>query len=176
MKSEILILGSTGSIGYAFTENLISKNIPVTVLVRNVKKAENLFKGSPMVEIIEGDVQDLSLLKQISKDKKYIFHGINYPYNEWFGNMDTATQKVIEAASQNQAMIIFPGNVYNYGNIPLIREDSPEKPCSKKGALRVEIEKMLRDAAQSRKCKVLNVCLPDFWGPNVLNYGIKANF
>lgn len=176
MKSEILILGSTGSIGYAFTENLISKNIPVTVLVRNVKKAENLFKGSPMVEIIEGDVQDLSLLKQISKDKKYIFHGINYPYNEWFGNMDTATQKVIEAASQNQAMIIFPGNVYNYGNIPLIREDSPEKPCSKKGALRVEIEKMLRDAAQSRKCKVLNVCLPDFWGPNVLNEGIRPVF
>ena len=176
MKTEILILGSTGSIGYAFTENLISKNIPVTILVRNLKKAENLFNGSPIVEIIEGDVQDLSLLKQISKDKKYIFHGINYPYNEWFGNMDTATQKVIEAASQNQAMIIFPGNVYNYGNLPLIKEDSIENPCSKKGALRVEIEKMLRDAAQSGKCKVLNVCLPDFWGPNVLNEGIRPIF
>lgn len=176
MKSEILILGSTGSIGYAFTENLISKNIPVTILVRDPKKAENLFKGSPIVEIIEGDVQDLSLLKQISKDKKYIFHGINYPYNKWYGNMDTATQKVIEAASQNQGMIIFPGNVYNYGNIPVIKEDSPEKPCSKKGALRVEIEKMLRDAAQAGKCKVLNVCLPDFWGPNVLNEGIRPIF
>lgn len=176
MKSEILILGSTGSIGYAFADNLISKNTLITVLVRDVKKASNLFQGSPLVEIVQGDVQDLEVLKHISKDKKYIFHGINYPYDKWFGNMDSATQKVIEAASQNQAMIIFPGNVYNYGNLPLIHEDSPQNPCTRKGALRVELEIMLRKATEAGKCKVLNVCLPDFWGPNVLNEGIKPVF
>ncbi|PWK29352.1 nucleoside-diphosphate-sugar epimerase [Arcicella aurantiaca] len=176
MKSEILILGSTGSIGYAFTENLISKNIPVTILVRDLEKAQNLFAGSTSVEIIKGDVQDLALLKEVAKDKKVIFHGINYPYNKWFGNMDLATEKVIEAASVNNAMIIFPANVYNYGTLPIIKEDSIENPCSKKGALRVEIEQMLRDAAKVGKCKVLNVCLPDFWGPNVLNEGIRPVF
>lgn len=176
MKSEILILGSTGSIGYAFADNLISKNTSITVLVRNVQKASNLFKENPLVEIVQGDVQDLELLKRISKDKKHIFHGINYPYDKWFGNMDTATEKVIEAASQNQAMIIFPGNVYNYGNVPLIHEDSPQNPCTRKGVLRVELEKILFEAAQAGKCKVLNVCLPDFWGLNVLNEGIKPIF
>jgi nucleoside-diphosphate-sugar epimerase len=176
MKSEILILGSTGSIGYAFAENLISKNIAITVLVRDVAKAKNLFKSNPKVEIIKGDVQDLELLKKISADKKYIFHGINYPYDKWFGNMDTATLKVIEAASLNKATIIFPGNVYNYGNLPLIKEDSPQNPCTRKGALRVELEKMLYDAANEGKCKVLNVRLPDFWGSNVLNEGIKPIF
>jgi nucleoside-diphosphate-sugar epimerase len=60
--------------------------------------------------------------------------------------------------------------------LPIIKEDSIENPCSKKGALRVKIEQMLRDAAQSGKCKVLNVCLPDFWGPNVLNEGIRPVF
>lgn len=176
MKSEILILGSTGSIGYAFADNLISKNISITVLVRDVQKASKLFKGNSLVEIVQGDVQDLVLLKSISKDKNFIFHGINYPYDKWFGNMDTATAKVIEAASQNQAMIIFPGNVYNYGNLPMIHEDSPQNPCTRKGALRVELELMLREAAQVGKCKVLNVCLPDFWGSNVLNEGIKPFF
>ncbi len=176
MKSEILILGSTGSIGYAFAENLISKNIAVTVLVRDVTKANNLFKSNPIVEIIKGDVQDLELLKKISVDKKYIFHGINYPYDKWFGNMDTATMKVIETASLNKAMIIFPGNVYNYGNLSLIKEDSQQNPCTRKGALRVELEKMLYDAAYGGKCEVLNVRLPDFWGPNVLNEGIKPVF
>ena len=176
MKSEILILGSTGSIGYAFADNLISKNIPITILVRDVQKASNLFKGNTLVEIVQGDVQDLELLKSISKDKKFIFHGINYPYNKWFGNMDVATEKVIEVASSNKAMIIFPGNVYNYGNLPLIREDSPQNPCTRKGALRVELEKMLEDAAEAGKCSVLNVRLPDFWGPNVLNEGIKPLF
>jgi nucleoside-diphosphate-sugar epimerase len=176
MKSEILILGATGSIGYAFAENLSSKNIPFTVLVRDIEKANKLFKNNPIIEIIKGDVQDLELLKKISADKKYIFHGINYPYNQWFGNMDSATQKVIEAASLNKAMIIFPGNVYNYGNLPLIKEDSPQKPCTRKGALRVELEKMLSDAALSGKCTVLNICLPDFWGPNVLNEGVRPIF
>ena len=176
MKSEILILGSTGSIGYAFADNLISKNIAITVLVRDVAKANNLFKSNPLVEIIRGDVQDLVLLKQLSTDKKYIFHGINYPYNQWFGNMDTVTIKIIEASSINKAMIIFPGNVYNYGNLPLIREDSPQNPSTRKGNLRVELEKMLYEAANAGKCKVLNVCLPDFWGPNVLNEGIKPIF
>ena len=176
MKSKILILGSTGSIGYAFADNLISKNIPITVLVRDVQKASNLFKGNPLVKIVEGDVQDLALLKSISNDKNFIFHGINYPYNKWFGNMNTITENIIEAASHNQAMIIFPGNVYNYGNISLIEEDSPQNPCTRKGALRVALEKMLKDAAEVGKCKVLNVCLPDFWGPNVLNEGIKPIF
>ncbi len=176
MKSEILILGATGSIGYAFAENLSSKNIPFTVLVRDTEKANKLFKNNPIIEIIKGDVQDLELLKKISANKKYIFHGINYPYNQWFGNMDSATQKVIEAASLNKAMIIFPGNVYNYGNLSLIKEDSPQNPCTRKGALRVELEKMLSDAALSGKCQVLNVCLPDFWGPNVLNEGVKPIF
>jgi nucleoside-diphosphate-sugar epimerase len=176
MKSEILILGATGSIGYAFAENLCSKNISITVLVRDVEKANKLFKNNPNIEIIMGDVQDLSILKKISADKKYIFHGINYPYDQWFGNMDTATQKIIEAASLNKAMIIFPGNVYNYGNLPLIKEDSPQNPCTRKGKLRVELEAMLFDAAQLGKCTVLNVCLPDFWGPNVLNEGVKPIF
>ena len=176
MKSEILILGSTGSIGYAFAENLISKNIAITVLVRDVAKANKLFKLNPIVEIIRGDVQDLELLKKMSADKKYIFHCINYPYDKWFGNMDTATMKIIEAASQQKATIIFPSNVYNYGNLPIIKEDSPQNPCTRKGALRVELEKMLYKAANAGKCKVLNVCLPDFWGPNVLNEGIKPIF
>lgn len=176
MQSEILVLGSTGSIGYAFTENLLRKNIPVSIIVRDVAKAKNLFKDFDNLEIIKGDVQDLNLLKQVSADKKYIFHGINYPYDQWFGNMDVVTAKIIEAASINQAMIVFPGNIYNYGKTPLIKEDSPEHPCTRKGALRVELKKMLKDAAHTGKCKVLDVCLPDFWGPNVLNAGIKPIF
>jgi hypothetical protein len=37
-----------------------------------------------------------------------IFHGINYSYEAWKGNMQQATQNVIEAASLNKAQIIFP--------------------------------------------------------------------
>ena len=173
----ILVLGATGSIGYAVTANLLARKFPVTILVRNRAKANLLFPNDPTLTIVEGDVQDAALLNRISFDKNFIFHGINYPYNKWFGNMDTATQKVIDAAAQNHATIVLPGNVYNFGNTkePIL-ENSRTNPCTRKGQLRVEIEAMLEQAANAGKCNVLNVRLPDFWGPNVLNEGVKPIF
>lgn len=172
-----LVLGATGSIGYAVAANLLARQLPVTILVRNRAKAEALFAQVPTLTIIEGDVQDAALLTRIAAGATHIFHGINYPYNEWFGNMDTATQKVIEAAAQHRATIVFPGNVYNFGHSKEpIREDSHPAPITRKGQLRVDIEAMLERAADEGRCPVLNVRLPDFWGPNVLNAGVKPIF
>ncbi|CCH54373.1 NAD-dependent epimerase/dehydratase [Fibrisoma limi BUZ 3] len=177
-QPTILVLGATGSIGYAVTENLLARQLPVTILVRNRAKAEALFLNQPTLTVVEGDVQDAELLKRVAADKDFIFHGINYPYNQWFGNMDTATQKVIDAASQRGgAVIVFPGNIYGFGKATEpIREDSPVNPIARKGQLRVEIEAMLEKAAKAGHCRVLNVRLPDFWGPNVLNDGVRPIF
>ncbi|MBC3792818.1 NAD(P)H-binding protein [Spirosoma utsteinense] len=174
---DTLVLGATGSIGYAVTANLLARQLPVTILVRNRAKAEALFPDAPTLTIVVGDAQDAALLNRVAIGKTHIFHGINYPYNEWFGNMDTVTQKVIDAAGHQKATIVFPGNIYNFGNTrELIREDSSPNPITRKGQLRVEIEAMLERAAKAGKCRVLTVRLPDFWGPNVLNAGIKPIF
>ena len=175
-----LILGATGSIGYAVAANLLARQLPVTILVRNRAKAEILFPNQPTLTVVEGDVQNAKLLGEVAAGKDFIFHGINYPYNQWFGNMDTATQKIIDAATKNYAQpglaqpglaqpglstIVFPGNVYNFGNTSeSIREGSRPNPCTRKGQLRVELEAMLEQATNAGKCRVVNVRLPDFWG------------
>lgn len=172
-----LILGATGSIGYAVAANLLARRLPVTILVRNRAKAEALFSNEPTLTIVEGDVQNTALLNQLAIGKSFIFHGINYPYDQWFGNMDTVTQHIIDAAAQTRSTIVFPGNVYNFGNTQEpIRENSQPQPCTRKGRLRVELEAMLERAAGMGQCRVLNVRLPDFWGPNVLNEGVKPIF
>ncbi|RYF48244.1 MAG: NAD-dependent epimerase/dehydratase family protein, partial [Cytophagaceae bacterium] len=172
-----LVLGATGSIGYAVTANLLARQMPVTILVRNRAKAEALFQQQATLTILEGDVQDAALLSRVAVNKDFIFHGINYPYDKWFGNMDTATNKVIDAARQANSVIIFPGNVYNFGRATEpIREASVPNPCTRKGQLRVEIEAMLEQAASAGKCRVMTARLPDFWGPNVLNDGIRPIF
>lgn len=177
---DVLVLGATGSIGYAVTANLLARRLPVTILVRNRAKAIALFPDAETLTIVEGDVQDADLLNRTGVNKTHIFHGINYPYNEWFGNMDTVTWKVIDAAASGangKATIVFPGNVYNFGNTrELIREDSRPNPNTRKGRLRVDLEAMLEQAAGAGKCRVLNVRLPDFWGPNVLNAGVRPIF
>ncbi len=182
-----LVLGATGSIGYAVTANLIARGLPVTILVRSRAKAERLFPNAPTLTILEGDVQDKVLLSHIAAGRRpnaptHIFHGINYPYHQWRGNMDRATQNVIEAAALTGATIVFPGNVYNFGKIgEPIREDSLPNPISQKGQVRVELEARLEQATRADRkgnspVRVLNVRLPDFWGPNVLNAGVKPIF
>ena len=176
-QPETLILGATGSIGYAFTQNLLDRGLPVTILVRNRSKAANLFPNAPTLTIVEGDAQDGERLIKLATGKAFLFHGLNYPYDKWFGNMDTVTQKVIDAAAVSRATLIFPGNIYNFGLMrEPIREDSRPAPCSRKGGLRVELEKMLEEAARAGRCRVLTVRLPDFWGPNVMNAGVRPVF
>ncbi len=144
--------------------------------MRNREKAEKLFGKNDLLEIEEGDVTDLEKLKEVAKDKQFIFHGINYPYNLWEGNMKKATENVIEAALQNKATIIFPGNIYEFGNVKEITEDKVANPQTKKGKIRLELFDMLKQAADEGKCKVIFVRLPDFFGPNVTNGLIKPVF
>lgn len=169
MITDYLITGSTGSIGFAFTRTLIENKIPTTLLVRNMQKAEKLFGKQKTLEIIEGDVMDLDLLKELARKKKFIFHGVNYPYDQWEGNLKRATQNLIEAAAVNKATIIFPGNIYEFGNVKEISDESVPKPTTKKGQIRLELFQILKLAAESGKCRVIYMRLPDFYGPNVVN-------
>ncbi|MBC8153382.1 MAG: NAD(P)H-binding protein [Bacteroidetes bacterium] len=172
-----LILGATGSIGCAITQNLLARQWPVTILVRNRAKAEKMFSHTPSLTILEGDVQDRDALIRAAVSNDFIVHAINYPYNEWVGNMASATQNVIEAATQAKATIVFPGNVYSFGKTRQpIREDSLPNPDTRKGQLRAELEVSLETAARAGRCRVINVRLPDFWGPNVVHEGIAPVF
>lgn len=169
MKSNYLVLGATGSIGYAFTKTLIENNTPVTILVRNKEKAKKLFRGDPLVEVVEGDAMDLEKLREVADGKQFIFHGINYPYDKWENNMDLVTGYVIVTASHNNATIIFPGNIYEFGNVKEITDDMVPKPTTKKGRIRLKLFDMLKSATDEGKCKVIFMRLPDFFGPNVVN-------
>jgi nucleoside-diphosphate-sugar epimerase len=88
--------------------------------------------------------------------------------------MKSITSNVIDSATQNRATILFPGNIYAYGNMKdPIQESSVPVPVSKKGRLRNDMEFMLQKAASCGLCRVINLRLPDFWGPNVNNGLIK---
>src|SRR3546814_523521 len=72
----------------------------------------------------------------------------------------------IDAAAQAGARLILPGNVYNYGPDAgaLVREDSPQHPVTRKGAIRVEMEGMLRIAVAKRGLRTLVVRAGDYFG------------
>jgi nucleoside-diphosphate-sugar epimerase len=140
MKKKYLVLGATGSMGFAFTNELLRRGIETDILVRNRDKAEKLFQRNPLLRMHVGEVADRELLMRISGDKDVIFHGINYPYQHWEKFMEPVTAMIIEAAARNAATILFPGNIYAYGDIKEpIREETISNPGTKKGKIREEL-------------------------------------
>lgn len=168
-RPDYLVLGATGAIGSAVVEALLKHGNKVSVLVRNRRKIERLFGDTDKIEVIEGDALKPEDVNMAASEKKYITHAINFPYDKWENNMEKVTQNVIEAAALNKSTILFPGNIYNFGMLTPILEDSPALPVSRKGHIRVKLESMLKTAAEASQCRVVNLRLPDFYGPNVVN-------
>lgn len=177
MTTKYLVLGATGSIGYAFTKELISKGIKVTIFVRRKEKAQELFGNNSLLEVVVGDVTNLKELKKASSNKEFIFCGINVPYQMWETQMENIISNVILSAKQNRATILFPENNYAFGNITTpITEKTIPHPTTKKGEIRLNLVRQLKKASENGECKVIITRLPDFFGPNVTNGLIKPIF
>lgn len=177
MKKQYLILGATGSIGYGFTQVLLEAGENVTILVRDTGAAARLFGQPGNLSIAEGDALDDRLLNQLAEGKDFIFHGISVPYDKWQAFMPDVTQKVIEAAKHARAVLLFPGNNYNFGKVQMpITELTPYNPSSRMGAVRVALEQMLQTAARQNQVKVIVLRMAEVWGPNVTNKGVAPIF
>ena len=76
----------------------------------------------------------------------------------------------IAAARDSGARILLPGTIYNYGPdaFPDVDETSAQNPITRKGAIRVEMERRLR-VASATGTPVLIVRAGDFFGPNAAN-------
>ncbi|WP_228277623.1 hypothetical protein, partial [Acinetobacter baumannii] len=76
----------------------------------------------------------------------------------------------IAAAKRVGARLLLPGTVYNFGPdaFPVLGEDSPQHPVTRKGRLRVMMEQRLKDASASG-LDVLIVRAGDFFGPKAAN-------
>lgn len=75
-----------------------------------------------------------------------IVNGLNPPmYHDWARLIPQITAQVVAAARASGATVIVPGNVYQYGNQPgPWGPDTLHRPCSRKGAIRAEMEASYR--------------------------------
>jgi nucleoside-diphosphate-sugar epimerase len=76
----------------------------------------------------------------------------------------------IAAARATGARILLPGTIYNYGPdvFPDLTETSAQNPVTRKGLIRVEMERRLL-AASATGTRVLIVRAGDFFGPDAAN-------
>lgn len=98
-----------------------------------------------------------------------IAHAVNPPgYAKWREKAVPMLANSIVAAQHSGARILFPGNIYAFGPAAraVIDEASPQNPDTVKGAVRMDMEAMLRHAAD-HGVRSLIVRAGDFFGPDV---------
>ncbi len=75
-KSKIIVTGATGSIGLAAVKSLLSKDLPVIMACRNIKKADsqrdNLIKEFPHseIDVLELDLNSLASIRTFVEEIK----------------------------------------------------------------------------------------------------------
>jgi nucleoside-diphosphate-sugar epimerase len=77
-----------------------------------------------------------------------IVNGLNPPdYHAWHRLVPEITAQVIAAAQASGATVILPGNVYNFAPEGGVWDErTPQRPVSRKGRIRVEMEQAYRGA------------------------------
>jgi len=163
-----LVLGATGGIGGHVARRLRSGGWTVRALARDPGKVG----GQDGLDWLRGDAMAASDVAQAAQGASLIVHAVNPPsYRNWGTLVLPMLDNTIAAARANGARILLPGTVYNYGPdaFPLLDEASPQNPQTRKGAIRAEMERRLRAAADRGEARVLILRAGDFFGPQAGN-------
>ncbi|MDR1503874.1 MAG: SDR family oxidoreductase [Prevotella sp.] len=98
---KITVFGATGMLGEPVTEQLIKDGYDVTVLVRNIEKAQKRFpKG---VRFFEGDLQDIKAVSNAVKDADGIYISLSNKNNSKKFNAEKhGLANILQAAKEAQ--------------------------------------------------------------------------
>lgn len=166
-QQTALVLGATGGIGGEVARTLVARGWKVKALNRNPARAPRI----ESVSWIAGDAMERADVLAAADGVSVIVHAVNPPgYRDWDKLVLPMIDNTIAAARAAGARILLPGTLYNYGSgtpQPLT-EQTPHRPSSRKGAIRVAMEARLRSAA-AEGVRALVVRAGDFFGPRAGN-------
>jgi nucleoside-diphosphate-sugar epimerase len=165
-----LVLGAAGSIGGAVAEALLARGWAVRGLARDPARAAAAWRGrAGSVEWVAGDAMVRGDVVAAAQGVQAIVHAVSPPgYRDWDKLVLPMIDNTIAAArAAGGARILLPGTIYNFdpAATPVVRAGSPQRPGSRKGRIRVELERRLQ--AASRDVPVLVVRAGDYYGPRV---------
>jgi len=163
-----LVLGAGGGIGGEVARRLALAGWQVRGLKRGLAADTVDTDG---IAWTAGDALNGADVARAAQGCAVIVHAVNPPaYRNWGRLVLPMLDNTIAAAAANDALVVLPGTVYNYGPdaFPLVAEDAPQHPVTRKGGLRVRMEAAL-EAHAARGGRVLIVRAGDFFGPRAGN-------
>jgi nucleoside-diphosphate-sugar epimerase len=174
-----LVLGATGGFGGEVGRQLRAAGWNVRALHRHpAAAAAAAATGDPGFDWIAGDCMQAADVEAAAQGAELIVHAVNPPgYARWSELVLPMIDSTLRAARRTGARVVLPGTVYNFGPdayavhggaVPALREDAPQHPLTRKGAIRVELEDRMRRAAEDGVSSLIVRC-GDFFGPRAGN-------
>ena len=161
MSARVLVLGAAGRLGHAAAEAFRDAGWSVASLVR----PGNASRAPADTEIVEIHALDHAAVAKTAGGADVILHALNPPYTDWSRLALPLAYSALTAAETTGATLLFPANLYNYGSPlpPVIDENTPMRPSSRKGQLRLAIEGRMAEAAE-RGARIVILRAGDFYG------------
>jgi nucleoside-diphosphate-sugar epimerase len=167
-KGTVLVLGATGGIGGEVARQMRDAGWNVRAMKRGLQEAGAERDG---ITWVRGDALNPRDVTAAAQGAAVIVHAVNPPgYRNWGKVVLPMLDSTIAAANIVGATVVLPGTIYNFGPdaFPVLTENSPQRPLTRKGAIRVAMEQRLRAYADNGG-RVLIVRAGDFFGPRAGN-------
>ena len=163
MPDELHVVFGAGQVGAQLARKLAASGKRVRVAKRT---AQALDGG---VEVVLGDALDASFCERAVRGAATVYHCMNPPYAAvvWARLLPAYTENLIAAAGKAGARLIVLNNLYMLGKtngIPM-NEETPMRPCSKKGEVRAQVSAQLFAAHARGEVRAAEGRAADFYGP-----------
>jgi nucleoside-diphosphate-sugar epimerase len=162
----ITILGAGGAISNELVKLLAARKQAFRLVARN----PHIVPGA--AEIISSDLsdQDQTIRAVAGSSVVHLLVGLKYDHKLWAEMWPRIMANTIEACKRASAKLIFFDNVYMYGKVggPMT-EETPFKPCSKKGEIRAKIATSLSNEWKAGALTAMIARAADFYGPDTRN-------
>ncbi|MEY2690305.1 MAG: hypothetical protein RL375_4505 [Pseudomonadota bacterium] len=192
-RRRVLVLGANGRLGRAAVTAFANAGWQVTAQVRRDTPASDAARqlGVTVVHAAFADrlpaqrasSQDgaadativasasaaapVDALASAARAADVIVHALNPDYTKWDSRMPAHTAQVIDLALQGRAVLMLPGNVYNFGRdpAPVLTESTPFVPNTPKARQRIALEAALQQAGEAHGLRSIVVRAGNFLAP-----------
>ncbi|MGR3436327.1 MAG: NAD(P)H-binding protein, partial [Shimia sp.] len=155
-------LGANGRRGRAVAANVAARGHRVLAVTRGGPRPG----GPDGIEARAADALDPEALAAAVQGAAVVVNALNPVYTDWRAKAVPMARAVLRACEAVGAHHLFAGNVYALGEgmPPRIMPDTPDRPTSRKGAIRAEMEALFREAAAEGRVRTTVLRAGDFFG------------
>ena len=170
-RPTVLILGANGRFGTAAACAFAASGWRVLAQVRRAPNGE--LAGAQAVALALGDT---AALTDAARSARVVVHAVNPAYTRWDAEAMPTLNAGLDLAERLGAHFMLPGNVYNFSEpMPaLLGEDTPQRPNTRKGEIRVEMERSIAERAAGGRFTASVVRAGDFFGAGTGNWFDQA--